>query len=415
MNSARRAANVVGIGALLLGVALAAFVQYASLPLPPPTNPLEREAISPHHDMQDYRQVRWYHDEDGYSPNAIIQGKKKVALITGGNSGIGLAVAEELCRIGVSTVVITSRSLDRGRRAANMLVARGSCEVGQIIPMELDLANQDAVRDFAAAFRARVIDNGGDALNYFAQNAGGAILKQEMDSHGEKFGFVTSTGHEYSYVGNYLGHFLLLNLLLDLVEKGGGRISVASSNAHSLATRDLDSLLPMTGSNARRSLADEPGFLKSVEQYGNTKLLQIHMCFELQRRLGPNSNVTIVPLTPGYVNTNIGQVDRSGRKKIGKIGNFLAQPPMEGAKTTLHALLSPSMGGTTGYFLQPYWSPLHRDSPWSPGIVLIWEVLLQRINWGAHLWLPGPDAHRREFAQMLWEQSLKAVGLISSN
>ena len=240
-----------------------------------------------------------------------------------------------------------------------------------------------------------------------------------------QFEYVTETGHEYSYVGNYLGHFLLLNLLLDVIKKGSpaARITATSSIGHwSAKAEDLSSILP-SGSNAKRSLeVDEQSlssFGSAFRQYGNTKFLQVVMCFELQRRLdGENSNhnITVTPLAPGYINTNIASGNRNEQVPF---GNFLARSPAQGAKTILHALLSSTMERRTGYFLQPYWSPLHRGRPTWPweflSRCLIWELLTQRISWAPHMWLPHPDVHRLDFGKQLWEESLRAVGLISDD
>ena len=83
-----------------------------------------------------------------------------------------------------------------------------------------------------------------------------------------------------------------------------------------------------------------------------------------------------------------------------------------GALTTLHALLSKSMRGKTGFFLQPYYSPIHMQSPILPfSMLIVWEMFLQIPNWGLHRWAPHPDAYREDFAKLLWEESLVAVGL----
>ena len=63
---------------------------------------------------------------------------------------------------------------------------------------------------------------------------------------------LTAQGYETIYAGNFLGHFLLLRLLLPAL-KPGSRVSVTSSIAHWLHSADLDELLP-SGKLARTSL-----------------------------------------------------------------------------------------------------------------------------------------------------------------
>lgn len=406
MSPSSRTANAVGIFALLLGLPLALVVGWASRALPPPTDPTVRQAVRPYHDVEggEYARVPWYHEERGWTPLLPPSSLgDKFALVTGGSSGIGRAVASELCRMGIGGVTITSRSLGRAEKAVDAMVASGSCVEGQVRPMAADFADFDAVR----ALAARIIETH-NRLDFLVLNAGGGVGSDH------KFDYVTATGHEYLYAGNYLGQFLLLNLLLDLVEKSGSspRITVTSSIGHWLSTPDLDSILP-TGVEATRSFQGV-SLLDGFEQYGNTKLLQVIMCFELQRRLGEKSNITVTPLVPGYVNTDIFlDGERLGREK----GNLdgLAISPLRGAQTTLHALLSHDIEGKKGYLLQPYWSPLHQRILQTRlrGFLhlMVWEATFQRWNWGAHMWLPHPNAHLRGFARRLWEESLNAVGL----
>ena len=71
-------------------------------------------------------------------------------LITGGNSGIGKATAEELARRGAQ-VTITARDRDKGNAAAADIGQAAGTEVGVRI---LDLASLDSVRRFAADYAA---------------------------------------------------------------------------------------------------------------------------------------------------------------------------------------------------------------------------------------------------------------------
>lgn len=399
------AINVVGLTAALVGIALSWIIYQTSIPQPPPTDHVERIHTQPYHSVEDgeyYRSQAWWYDEvqvqKGDGPESDLQ--HHVALVTGANTGIGKAIAIGLCQMGVGAVVITSRSIRRAQDAVDDMISAGSCKVGQVEAMAVDLADLGSVRALAATFRSKY-----DRLNYFVENAGGILLP----IGGYKGPYMTQDGFEYLYAGNYLGHFLLLNLLLDVVEQSTpARISITSSIANwGAETHNLASLLP-TGRRARTS-QEGGGIISGFKQYCNTKFLQVAMAFELQARLGPESNITIVPVAPGFVSTNIPSADRNKQMP----GNPLALTPTEGAKTTLHALFSPTVEKTQGYFLQPYWSPLHRDRPIGPlGLsVLLWEWAFQRLTWGPYLWLPHPDTHRRDFQKQLWDESYSAVGL----
>merc|ERR1711957_381710 len=148
-------------------------------------------------------------------------------------------------------------------------------------------------------------------------------------------------------------------------------------------------------------------------QYANTKLLQVVMAFELQRRLAQDGNVnlTVTPVTPGFVATSIGKSDREAG---GRNPFSLMQDPDEGAQTTLHALFAPDMKAATGFFLQPYYSPKHRQDPWFGGFLGVigpFELLGQKFTWGLYKWLAHPNAHRLDFAKRLWDASAETVGV----
>lgn len=221
---------------------------------------------------------------------------------------------------------------------------------------------------------------------------------------------VTSEGYEPIYVGNYLGHFLLTQLLLPtLTRSAPARITATSSIAHWCHDGNLSAILP-NGDHARTSV-ETRSFYARAHQYGATKLLQILMCFELQRVLAEQgvTGITVTPLAPGFVQSAIASASR---------GQDTSMPiqvsPDKGAMSTMHALLDPEMEGLTGYYLQPYYSPLHLGSAVGTAwlsMIIPFEMLQQTFSWAPHLWIPHPDAHRRDFGRKLWDESLKAVGL----
>lgn len=65
--------------------------------------------------------------------------QSKIALVTGGNRGIGFATAQGLLQKSYE-VIITSRSLDKAKEAAEKLQA-----FGKVIPIELDVADDNSI------------------------------------------------------------------------------------------------------------------------------------------------------------------------------------------------------------------------------------------------------------------------------
>merc|ERR1711933_83375 len=128
-----------------------------------------------------------------------------------------------------------------------------------------------------------------------------------------------------------LGHFLLLQLLMPNLKAASNppaRIIATSSCLHWYHTSDIASLLP-TASRATTSIEGE-SLLSGIHQYGNTKFLQVSMIFELQRRLrAEGSNISAIPLTPGYIQTQVGSTNRDAAVMMP--GSL---PISEGFKTT---------------------------------------------------------------------------------
>lgn len=86
----------------------------------------------------------------------------KVALVTGGGSGLGRAIAEGLLKAGAARVYIASRKLEKLERVARELSPDGRC-----LPLEADLSSLDGVRGLAASLQARE-----NSLDILVNNSG---------------------------------------------------------------------------------------------------------------------------------------------------------------------------------------------------------------------------------------------------
>ncbi|MDJ0616401.1 MAG: SDR family NAD(P)-dependent oxidoreductase [Calothrix sp. MO_192.B10] len=85
----------------------------------------------------------------------------KIALVTGGNRGIGYAIAQGLLQKGYE-VIITSRSLDKAKEAASKLQA-----VGKVIPIELDTTEDNSIKQAVESLHKQV-----NRLDVLINNAG---------------------------------------------------------------------------------------------------------------------------------------------------------------------------------------------------------------------------------------------------
>src|SRR3954452_4328570 len=220
-------------------------------------------------------------------------------VVTGANSGIGLAAARALGRAGAH-VVLAVRDLSRGRDAAASI--EGSTDVRR-----LDLADLASVHAFADAW-----DGGLDVL---INNAGVMAVPERR----------TKDGFELQIGTNHLGHFALTNLLLPRVTD---RVVTVSSTAHRMGAIRLD------------DLNWERGGYQRWRAYGQSKLANLLFTAELQRRLeAAGSSVRAVAAHPGYAATNLQQhTGNLLQNAVMWVSNHvIAQSDEMGALPTLYA------------------------------------------------------------------------------
>ncbi len=220
-------------------------------------------------------------------------------VVTGANSGIGLAAATQLSAAG-ARVVLAVRDARKGEQALSAM--SGNAEV-----RELDLADLASIRAFADAWDGEI-----DVL---INNAGVMATPERR----------TKDGFELQIGTNHLGHFALTNLLLPHV---GDRVVTVASGAHRIGKIRLDDL------NWERADYQRWG------AYGQSKLANLLFTLELQRRLGEaGSKVRAVAAHPGYAATNLqARTENPLQNGLMAIGNrVLAQSDEMGALPTLFA------------------------------------------------------------------------------
>jgi retinol dehydrogenase 12 len=246
------------------------------------------------------------------------QAAGRTFLITGGNTGIGLATAVVLAQNG-GRVFIGCRSAAAGEAALARIKAQsGSADV---FLLPLDLASLSSVRDFAAAFLAR-----DEPLHVLVNNAG----------VGGQRG-ITDDGFELHFGVNHLGHFALTQLLFArLAASGqGARVINVSSEAHYDA-RGIDFAA------VRRRTATFAG----VREYAVSKLCNVLHAQELARRT-EGSGVRSYALHPGVVASDIWRrVPRLARPFITRRMLTIEQ----GAVTSVYCATSAEVAADNGLF-----------------------------------------------------------------
>ena len=226
-------------------------------------------------------------------------------VLTGANSGIGLAAARELAASGAH-VVLAVRDTAKGDAAAGGI--SGETEV-----RELDLADLASVRAFAEG-----LDRDVDVL---VNNAGVMATPQRK----------TRDGFELQLGTNHLGHFALTGLLLPRIRD---RVVTISSPAHRMGRINFDDL--QSERCYQRWLA-----------YGQSKLANLLFMYELQRRLeAAGSPLRSVGAHPGYAATNLQAHTESIQDRLMALTNrIFAQSQEQGSWPTLFAATTPDLPG----------------------------------------------------------------------
>ncbi|WP_041818786.1 oxidoreductase [Streptomyces davaonensis] len=232
------------------------------------------------------------------------------AVVTGANSGLGLATVEALAGAGAH-VVLAVRDPRRGESAA--ATVNGSVEVRR-----LDLADLASIREFAAAWH-------GD-LDLLINNAGVMNIPEAR----------TKDGFEMQFGTNHLGHFALTNLLLPHITD---RVVTVSSGAHRMPGNPV----------IRFDNLDLTGEYKPMTAYSQSKLANLLFTLELQRRLGAaGSPVRALAAHPGWAATNLQGHDASAARRLFMaLGNrLIAQDNKAGALPTLYAAVQDLPGAS---------------------------------------------------------------------
>ena len=275
-----------------------------------------------------------------FTAASVADQSRKVFVITGGNSGIGLEAAKVLVSRN-ATVVLACRDARKMGEAAASLRAAGAGRVEQVV---LDLSSLASVRSAATELAGRF-----PQIDVLVNNAGVMALPEAK----------SADGHELQFATNHLGHFALTGLLLGpLAASPAGRVVTVSSLLHRRGRVVFEDI-----PNPRR--------YDKRKAYSMSKLANLLFAYELERRLrAAGSTVISLACHPGYSATNLqGAGPRLTGSKVGaffsELANALvAQPAEVGALATLLAATSPEAkggayyGGTSLFELRGHPEPL---------------------------------------------------------
>ena len=219
-----------------------------------------------------------------------------------------------------ASVVIVSRDKDKGE--ASLIEMRAKSGNRNLDAMTADLSSQDSVRELAHDFKARY-----KKLHVLINNAG-IFLPRRVQ---------TVDGLEATFATNHLGHFLLTNLLLDVLKASApSRIINLTSSAHygtEMNFEDLQGEKKYSGYHA----------------YSQSKLANVLFTYQLAKQL-EGTGVTVNSLHPGVVRTGFGK-DQGGLLSIlVTVGRPFMISPDRAARAAIYLATSPELEGVTGKF-----------------------------------------------------------------
>ncbi|XP_066302833.1 retinol dehydrogenase 14-like [Branchiostoma lanceolatum] len=277
--------------------------------------------------------------------------KDKTAIVTGANTGIGFEVAKDLARRGAK-VILACRNEARAEAAVAEIVKDTGNE--NVMTSKLDLASLSSVREFSQKMKEGetrldiLVNNAGEVLCFFVCTGKNTIFAKTFvlrvtGMFTEKS--TTEDGFDTMLQVNHLGHFLLTNLLLDLLKTSApSRVVVVSSDAYKSGRINFEDI------NAEKSYDAFPA-------YAQGKLANVLFIRELARRL-EGTGVTTYAVHPGFVKTEIwryipgmyGWKFTVMKPMFRLMMAAFSRTPEQGAQTVIHCAVEEKLSSESGLY-----------------------------------------------------------------
>ncbi|GAA3549801.1 SDR family NAD(P)-dependent oxidoreductase [Nonomuraea rosea] len=239
----------------------------------------------------------------------------RLAIVTGGYSGLGLETTRALAGAG-ARVIVPAR---RPAAAQEALAGIDGVEVGR-----LNLADLESVREFSERFLAS-----GRDLHLVINNAG--IMASPETRVGP--------GWEAQFAVNHLGHHALVNRLWPAIERGRARVVAVSSNGHQLSGIRWDDVQFKRGYD-------------KWQAYGQAKTANVLFAVHLDA-LGAAAGVRAFAVHPGAIaDTSLAR--HMSDEELAALTATIAgwKPVAAGAATQVWAATSPQLAGLGGLYCE---------------------------------------------------------------
>lgn len=297
---------------------------------------------------------------------------KKVAIVTGSNTGIGLETAQALVERGYE-VVLACRSRDKAQTAIKRIRSKTPNAAGKaVFHVPLDLSSIQSVNAFS-----KIIQEKYEQIDLLVNNAG-------LNSGGK-----SERNFDKMFQTNYLGHFLLTNNLMEkLLAADNPRVVNLSSVMHHFCQADkLDR-------DYWTSCALFGG--RTESSYSPSKLAMLLFSIELNRRFR-SKGLRSIAVNPGAVNSDIW---RNKPAFLRRIFQLVYLDNKQGCHTTVAACVISDLPADANY-LQPYHQVHPTVAPWPPLEML--GVFVGHLITEPRL--PKDGSNGEKTAQVLWETS----------
>ncbi|KAJ3379001.1 Retinol dehydrogenase 12 [Lobulomyces angularis] len=254
----------------------------------------------------------------------------KHVIVTGSNTGIGLEMARHLYKLGAN-VTLACRNEKKANEAIEDIKKSSTSvffEGGNLNFGKIDFNSLDSVRNFSKSWNEK-------PLHILINNAG------LIDNSGEK----TEDGFEKHFGVNYLGPFLLTNLLLPSLKRSyqdtgvKSRVITVASAAHYRPGKfDLDDIELI-----KTDVGKTDSFMPV--NYGISKTQNVMFARELSKREKDNGIISISN-HPGVIKSDLW---RNKGSIFSTIANLTLRNVVDGAATSLFAALDPSIENNPEY------------------------------------------------------------------
>lgn len=311
--------------------------------------------------------------------------KRKVAIVTGSNTGIGFETSRALVEHGYE-VVMACRSKDKATQAMERIHAnlQEGAQGRAVFHGPLDLSDVSSIQTFSNTLLDQY-----DRIDVLVNNAG------------RNYGGQTEEGYDEVFFTNYLGHFLLTHNLLEplLLKADNPRVVNLSSVMHHFCHANRhDETYWTQFAKPNNQKKDETDY----SSYSPSKLAALLFSIELNRRYR-SRGLRSIAVNPGAVNSDIW---RKFPRFIIPLFRLLYLNNQQGSHTSVAAALSQDLPDDTIY-LQPYYQPQPSSVPFPPlemlGVFVGHQPTTPR--------LPNDGTQGALSAQVLWETSEKLLNM----